>query len=67
MVPSIPKVEKRLVASLLARGPTGFALAVEGAAPVWAFGPSEFKPQIYAMLCFQAPVLKPPKSNNTLS
>ena len=46
MVPSIPKVEKRLVASLLARGPTGFALAVEGAAPVWAFGPSEFKPQI---------------------
>ena len=44
MVPSIPKVEKiRLVASLLARGPTGFALAVEGAAPVWAFGPSEFK------------------------
>jgi hypothetical protein len=43
MMPSIPKVEKRLVASLLARGPTGFALAVEGAAPVWAFGPSEFK------------------------
>jgi hypothetical protein len=46
MMPSIPKVEKRLVASLLARGPTSFALVVEGTAPIWAFGPNEFKRQI---------------------